>query len=140
MNREPILLVDDDADHVELALRAFREARFPYRVDVARDGEAALAYLAACNPRAKAGPANCPAMIVLDLRMPKVDGIEILRRLRADHWLKYLVVLILTESKEERDKAEALGLGANLYMQKPADYTGYLRMAHTLKGLLAHAK
>lgn len=138
MSKDPVLLVDDDPDDVELALRAFREVRFPYRVDVARDGEEALAYLAACNPRIK--DAKMPAMIVLDLKMPKVDGIEVLRRLRADQWLKYLVVLVLTTSKEERDRAEALHLGANLYMQKPADFTGYLRMAHTLKGLLAHAK
>lgn len=111
-----ILLVEDNPDDEELALRALRKNHLANGVHVARDGEEALAYFFEGEPRA------LPQVVLLDLKLPKVDGLEVLRRLRADDRTRLLPVVILTSSREERDLVEGYRLGANSYIQKPVDF------------------
>jgi two-component system, response regulator len=109
-----ILLVDDNPADVELTVRALRERHPSQRVHVAEDGEQALAFVfAAPHP---------PKVVFLDLKMPKVDGIEVLRAIRGDGRTRVLPVVILTSSKEERDLVESYRLGVNAYIQKPLDF------------------
>lgn len=111
----PILLVEDNPDDVELTLRAFRRSRVANDVVVARDGvEAMERLLSQTQPR--------PALILLDLKLPRVDGFELLRWIREDEALRVLPVVILTSSKEERDIVQSYTLGANSYIVKPVDF------------------
>ncbi|MBK8005532.1 MAG: response regulator [Gemmatimonadetes bacterium] len=111
----PILLVEDNPDDVELTLRAFRRSRVANDVVVARDGvEAMERLLSQTQPR--------PALILLDLKLPRVDGFELLRWIREDEVLRVLPVVILTSSKEERDIVQSYTLGANSYIVKPVDF------------------
>ena len=117
-----ILLVEDNPDDVELTLRALRKSNIANEVDIARDGVEALDYLFApgrlCRPDGEASP----AVVLLDLKLPKIDGLEVLRRMRADERTSVLPVVILTSSKEERDLVEGYRLGANAYVRKPVDF------------------
>ena len=111
----PILLVEDNPDDVDLTLRAFRRSRVANDVVVARDGvEAMERLLSQTQPR--------PALILLDLKLPRVDGFELLRWIREDEALRVLPVVILTSSKEERDIVQSYTLGANSYIVKPVDF------------------
>jgi two-component system response regulator len=115
MTGAPILLVEDNPDDVELTLRAFRRSRLANEVLVARDGvEAMERLLSPSQPR--------PALVLLDLKLPRVDGFELLRWIREDEALKLLPVVILTSSKEERDIVQSYTLGANSYIVKPVDF------------------
>ena len=109
-----ILLVEDNPNDVELILHVFQWCNLSDRVHVAWDGEEALNYIFEKNQR--------PRVILLDLKLPKVDGLEVLRRLRADRQLKRLPVVILTSSNEEKDVAASYDLGANSYVHKPVDF------------------
>jgi two-component system response regulator len=113
-----ILLVDDDPDDVTLALRALDRQHLANRVHVERDGEAALAYL---RDMAR------PRLVLLDLKLPKVSGLDVLAEVRRDPRLKTLPVVILTSSREEPDVARAYDLGANSYIVKPVDFEQFLR-------------
>jgi CheY-like chemotaxis protein len=113
-----ILLVDDDPDDVTLALRALDRQHLANRVHVVRDGEEALAYL---RDMAR------PRLVLLDLKLPKVSGLEVLAEVRNDARLKTLPVVILTSSREEPDVARAYELGANSYIVKPVDFEQFLR-------------
>jgi two-component system response regulator len=113
-----ILLVDDDPDDVTLALRALDRQHLANRVHVVRDGEAALAYL---RDMAR------PRLVLLDLKLPKVTGLDVLAEVRRDPRLKTLPVVILTSSREEPDVARAYDLGANSYIVKPVDFDQFLR-------------
>jgi two-component system, response regulator len=117
-NQTEILLIDDDPADVELALHALRESRLANHVQVLRDGEEALDYLF------PAGKALCqvPKLILLDLKLPKIDGIEVLRRIKSDPATKSIPVVILTSSKAERDMVRGYDLGVNSYIQKPVDF------------------
>lgn len=119
MNLRPILLVEDDADDVELTKRAFAQSRVTNEIEVARDGSVALDRLLGPD----AGP--LPALVLLDLNLPRVDGLEVLERLRADERTRFLPVVILTSSGEERDLVEGYRLGANSYVRKPIDYAAF---------------
>ncbi len=111
-----ILLVEDNPDDVELTLRAFRKNNLANRIDVALDGAEALEYLFGSE-------APCPPqLILLDLKLPKIDGLEVLRRIRADDRTRLLPVVILTSSREEKDIVEGYNLGANSYIRKPVSF------------------
>ena len=123
--RDPvILLVEDNADDEELTRRAFRKNNLQNELIVARDGEEALDYLFTNARR--------PHLVLLDLKLPKVDGLEVLRRLRADDRTKLLPVVVLTSSTEERDLVASYELGVNSYVRKPVDFTAFLEAARQL--------
>ena len=117
-----ILLVEDNKDDVELTLHALRKENLANHIHVARDGEEALEFLFGKGPGAERSVEVLPKMILLDLKLPKVDGMEVLRRLKADPRTKTIPVVILTSSREERDLIQGYGLGANSYIQKPVDF------------------
>jgi two-component system, response regulator len=119
-----ILLVEDDPNDVELTLRALRQHNLANRVRVLQDGAEALDYLLGPGPAA-ARRTGEPRLILLDLKLPKVDGHEVLRRLKADPVTRAIPVVILTSSAEERDIARSYRVGANSYIVKPVDFDGF---------------
>ncbi len=127
-----ILLVEDNPDDVTLTLRAFEQHRIINEVVVARDGVEALDYLFGEGKFADRGTSVLPAVILLDLRLPKVDGLEVLRRLRADDRTKLAPVVILTSSTEEADVVRGYELGANSYVRKPVDFVQFAEAAREL--------
>jgi CheY-like chemotaxis protein len=120
-----ILLVEDNASDEELTLRAFKKANISNRVVVTRDGAAALDYVFARGAYAGRETKEAPQVILLDLNLPKVGGLDVLRALRADARTKLLPVVILTSSKEDKDLAGGYELGANSYIVKPVDFTQF---------------
>jgi two-component system response regulator len=117
-----ILLVEDNPDDEALTLRALRRANIANDVVVARDGVEALDYQFGTGAYAGRDVTDLPAVVMLDLKLPKVDGMEVLRRLRADERTKLAPVVILTSSREERDVVNGYLLGANSYVHKPVDF------------------
>lgn len=117
-----ILLVEDNKDDVELTLHALRKENLANHIHVARDGEEALEFLFCNGAHTDRSFDHPPKLILLDLKLPKVDGMEVLKRLKADPRTQTIPVVILTSSKEERDLAQGYGLGANSYIQKPVDF------------------
>lgn len=120
-----ILLAEDNPNDVELTLSALREAKLANEVVVVGDGEQALNYLFRRKQFADRPPGQ-PAVMLLDLKMPKVDGHEVLRQVRADPGLGLMPVVILTSSREERDLLESYGNGANAYVVKPVDFDQFI--------------
>ena len=125
MNDRVILLVEDNPQDEALTLRALKKNKIRNAVVVARDGAEALDYLLATGAHEGRDPAELPAVVLLDLKLPKVDGIEVLRRIRADERTKFLPVVILTSSNEERDRLDGYGSGANSYVRKPVEFTEF---------------
>jgi two-component system response regulator len=119
-----ILLVDDDANDEELARIALEDSRIPHRLTVVRDGAEALDWLAQYG-RASSGPEATPQLILLDLKLPKVDGLEVLDQLRHDQRTRIIPVVVFTSSNEDRDLFEAYRRGANAYLRKPVDFREY---------------
>lgn len=117
-----ILLVDDNPDDVELTLDALSTKRLMNKVVVARDGAEALDYLFGESIHTESGQHTLPHLVLLDLNMPKVGGLEVLRRIRAEESTKTLPVVILTTSQEESDIIDSYNLGANSYIVKPVDF------------------
>ncbi len=117
-----ILLVEDNQDDVELTLHALRKEKLANHIHVARDGEEALEFLFCDGTFTGRSLERPPRLILLDLKLPKVDGMEVLRKLKADPRTKTIPVVIMTASKEERDLVKGYGLGANSYIQKPVDF------------------
>jgi len=123
-NQKPILLVEDNPDDEALTLRAFNKNRISNPVVVARDGVEALDYLHGGEGK----PAGAlPAVVLLDLKLPRIDGLEVLRRVRADPRTRLLPVVILTTSKERHDIEEGYTLGANSYIRKPVDFEKFIQ-------------
>ena len=125
MDDRVILLVEDNPDDVELTLRSLRKNNISNEIVVARDGAEALEYLFATGAYADHDTSVMPAVILLDLKLPKVDGLEVLRRLRADERTKLLSIVIVTSSKEEKDLINGYSLGANNYVRKPVDFVQF---------------
>lgn len=122
MEDKIILLVEDNPDDEALTLRALKKNNIRNEVVVARDGVEALDYLLATGASPGREAQAKPQVILLDLNLPKLDGLEVLRRIRADERTRLLPVVILTSSKEERDRIEGYSLGANSYIRKPVDF------------------
>lgn len=122
MNSKSILLVEDNPDDEALSIRALRKNNILNEVIVARDGAEALDYLFGMGAHAGRDMSVMPEVILLDLKLPKVDGLEVLRKLRADERTELLPVVILTSSKEEQDLIASYKLGANSYIRKPVDF------------------
>jgi CheY-like chemotaxis protein len=122
MNEKVILLVEDNRDDEALMLRALKKNNIRNDVIVAHDGVEALDYLFGTGSHAGRDPTVMPQLVLLDLKLPRVDGLEVLRRLRADPRTQLLPVVILTSSKEERDLVSSYSLGANSYVRKPVEF------------------
>lgn len=121
-----LLLVEDNPTDEKLTVRALKKNNLGNEIVVVRDGQEALDYLFATEPR------PLPAVILLDLNLPRVDGLEVLRRIRADHHTRLLPVVILTSSAQEEDLLKSYSLGANAYVRKPVDFAHFLEAARTL--------
>lgn len=117
-----ILLVEDNPNDVELTLRAFEKSKVSTQIVVARDGEQAIQYLFSTGPHTDRDPAMMPGVVLLDLKLPKIDGLGVLRRMRADERTRRLPVVMLTSSKEEKDVNSSYDLGANSFVRKPVDF------------------
>ncbi len=127
-----ILLVEDNPDDEALTLRAFKKHNIKNDVVVARDGAEALEYLFAAGKHAARDVKDLPQVMLLDLKLPKVDGLEVLRRVRTDERTRLLPVVILTSSKEDRDVISSYRLGANSYVRKPVSFDEFLEAARAL--------
>jgi CheY-like chemotaxis protein len=122
-----ILLVEDNPDDVELTIRALRRRNMANKAFVVKDGAEALQFLSASGPYSIRNIDNLPKVVLLDLKLPNMDGIEVLRRIKADPRTKTLPVVMLTSSGEERDVIEAYKLGANSYIVKPMDFGTFVQ-------------
>ena len=125
MHTKVILLVEDNRDDEELALLTFRKSNIANKVVVARDGAEALDYLFGTGSLAGHDSPVLPQLVLLDLKLPKIDGLEVLKRLRADPRTRRLPVVVLTSSREEQDLIESYDLGANSYVRKPVDFARF---------------
>ncbi len=131
-NDKVILLVEDNPDDVALTMRAFERNKISNEVVVAHDGAEALDYLFGVGAFAGRDLSIMPVVILLDLRLPKIDGLEVLQRLRADDRTQLLPVVILTSSKEESDVVNGYKLGANSYVRKPVDFDQFAEAVREL--------
>lgn len=132
MGTQTILLVEDNADDAELTEHAFRQNRITTDIVHARDGEEALDYLFGTGGFTGRDRHSMPALILLDLKLPRIDGLEVLRRLRAQSETRRIPVVILTTSDEESDIARGYDLGANSYIRKPVDFGEFNRVVDQL--------
>ena len=133
MKEKVILLVKDNPDDVNLTLRALKKSRLLNEVVVARDGAEALEYLFCTGQYEGRDSRLKPQVILLDLKMPKVDGLEVLQRIRADERTRLLPVVVLTTSSEDRDMIESYRLGANSYVRKPVEFDKFVKAIQQLE-------
>lgn len=124
----PILLVEDNPMDLDLTLRAFSKKKFSNQVHVARDGEEALAFM----PRWESGEA-LPAVILLDINLPKINGLEVLRQLKAHERFRRIPVVVLTSSREDKDLKTAYDLGVNSYIEKPVSFNKFMDVAEQIE-------
>lgn len=125
MGKRLIMLVEDNPDDVELTLRAFKKSNIFNEVIVVNDGVEAIEYLSDCSK-------ELPQVVLLDLKMPRMDGIEVLKRIRAGERTRLLPVVVLTSSKDDKDIVESYSLGANSFVQKPVNFAEFLEAARRL--------
>jgi two-component system, response regulator len=125
-NAVDILLVEDNEADAELTLRALRKANLANSIDIVRDGAEAIAYLLPEEEAQGRREADSPKVILLDLNLPKVNGVEVLRRIRSDDRTRLIPVVVLTSSREERDIVETYRLGVNSYIVKPVDFENFV--------------
>jgi two-component system, response regulator len=121
-----ILLVEDDPNDQELTLRAFKKNNIANEVTIANDGAEALDYLFGTGMYAKRDTNHMPSLILLDLKLPKIDGLSVLKKIRNSENLKHIPIVILTSSKEESDVVSGYSLGANSYIRKPVDFNNFV--------------
>src|SRR6266849_1630982 len=131
-NQVEILLVEDNPDDVELALHALRKENLANSIHVARDGEEALEFLFCQVPHAQRSFEQPPKLVLLDLKLPKVDGMQVLKQLKSDPRTKTIPVVMMTSSREERDMLNGYNLGVNSYLQKPVDFDQFRKMVKLL--------
>jgi two-component system response regulator len=127
-----ILLVEDNPDDVKLTLRAFKRNNMLNPIVVARDGVEALDFLFARGAHAERAGKPLPTLVILDLKLPKLDGLEVLKAVRGDARTKLVPVVILTSSKEQQDLIQGYALGANSYVRKPVDFTEFMEAVRLL--------
>ncbi len=132
MEKRTIVLVEDNPDDVELTLRSLKKNNIMNEVVVLQDGQDALDYLFETGKYVGRENRATTAVVLLDLKLPKVDGFEVLRRLRADERTKLLPIVILTSSKEEKDLVNGYKFGANSYVRKPVDFEQFSKAVHEL--------
>ena len=133
MNRtRTILLVEDNPDDAELTIRAFERHKMANDVVLVTDGEEALDYLFCTGPHKDRDPDAQPTLVLLDLKLPKVTGLDVLKRMRRDERTRRLPVVVLTSSNEERDIVASYDLGANSFVRKPVDFAEFLEAARQL--------
>jgi len=132
MEDRMILIVEDNPDDEALTIRALKKNNIGNRVVVVRDGVEALDFLFCTGAYASRNPNDMPQVTLLDLKLPKVDGLEVLKRIRADERTRLLPVVILTSSKEEQDLIESYEYGANSFMRKPVDFDQFADSVHRL--------
>ena len=132
MQSKTLLLVEDNPDDEALTLRALSKHKLANQVVVARNGQEALDYLFGEGQYGDRDTAKPPQVILLDLKLPKVDGLQVLERLRADPRTRYVPVVVLTSSDEERDMVRSYDLGANGYVRKPVDFEQFVEAARQL--------
>ncbi|GLS16010.1 response regulator [Hydrogenophaga electricum] len=128
VNPPPILLVEDNPMDLDLTLRAFTRKRLTNMIQIARDGEEALAYMA----RWDAGE-QLPAVILLDINLPKINGLEVLRQLKAHERYRRIPVVVLTSSREDRDLQTAYDIGVNSYIEKPVNFSKFMDVAEHIE-------
>jgi CheY-like chemotaxis protein len=126
MNEKTILLIEDNPDDIELTLRAFRKINLKNKIIVISDGAEAIEYLSGEGKHAGRNINDLPAVVLLDLKLPKVNGLEILKSIRSWNHTRLLPVVILTTSGEERDLVDSYNYGANSYMRKPVDFNQFI--------------
>ncbi|MGB8988956.1 MAG: response regulator [Candidatus Sulfotelmatobacter sp.] len=131
-NEVDILLVDDSQDDVDLTLHALRSENLANRVFVVRDGEEALDFLFCTGAHAQRSFDHPPKIVLLDLKLPKVDGMQVLKQIKQDERTKAIPVILMTSSREERDRVIGYNLGANSYLQKPVDFPDFRKMVKLL--------
>jgi len=131
-NSRVILLVEDNPSDIDLARRALHKSRIANDLVATEDGREALDYLFGAGAHAGRDISDLPAVVLLDLKLPRIDGLEVLRRIRADERTRRLPVVILTSSKEERDMAAGYDLGANSYIVKPVDFAQFAEAVRQL--------
>lgn len=129
-----ILLVEDNRMDIELTLDAFKEARLKNTIQVAQNGEEALDYLFGRGKYSDRETYPIPNLVLLDLKLPRIDGFEVLRQIKSAPILKRLPVVILTSSKEEGDRALSYDIGANSYLVKPVSFDGFLGVVRQIEG------
>ncbi len=127
-----ILLVEDNASDEKLTLLAFKTCGVSNDVIVARDGAAALEFLFSEGPDSPRADRPLPTLVLLDLKLPKIDGLEVLRRIRGDERTRLLPVIVLTASREDEDVVNSYQLGANAYVRKPVEFSEFAQAAKTL--------
>lgn len=132
MIKPAILLVEDNPDDLELALIAFKEVAVPSTVFVARNGEQALDFLFRRERHSTRGSETDPCLVLMDLNLPRLNGLEVLQAMRADPRTRFTPVVIMTSSREERDLLDSYRLGANSYVQKPVDFMQFTNAIRTL--------
>jgi CheY-like chemotaxis protein len=132
MDNNIILLVEDNPDDEALTLRALKKNNIANQVIIARDGAEALDYLFGAGQYSGRDANLTPKVLLLDLKLPKIEGLEVLRQLRADECTKLLPVVILTSSNEEKDRINGYGLGANSYVRKPVDFNQFIEAVRQL--------
>ena len=132
MEEKMILLVEDNPDDEALTLRAFRKNKMRNKIVVVRDGEEALDFLFCRGAYAARDPDDLPEMVLLDLKLPKIDGLEVLRQIRANPRNSLLPIVILTSSREEQDLIEGYKEGANSYVRKPVDFNQFVEAVKQL--------
>jgi two-component system response regulator len=132
VSKKNILLVEDNPDDAALTIHALESNKIGNTLVIARDGVEALDYLFCTGPYAARDPKDIPAVVLLDLKLPKIDGLEVLRRIRAEARTHLLPVVILTSSNEEEDRLKGYALGANSYVRKPVDFDAFIHAAGQL--------
>jgi len=132
MKERRILLVEDRQDDIDLTLRSLKENKITNKVDVARDGAEALDYIFATGAYSDRNIEDLPSVVLLDIKLPKVDGMEVLRRIREDKRTKTLPVVILTSSKEEKDLINGYAIGCNSYVRKPVEFEEFSKAIRDL--------
>lgn len=136
MAEKTVLIVEDNPDDVELLRMAFAQEGFAYEVVVTGDGQEALDFLFARGAYSGRDRSRVPALVILDLKMPRVGGLEVLEAIREDGALRHVATVILTTSDEERDRVEAERLGANLYLKKPMRFGELRQIVGVLRRLI----